>query len=69
MAELDAILGEAAHIPDPRVPPKPRIMIVGEIFLRMHPDANQHLIRVMEKYGAEVVNASMAEWMNYVSYE
>jgi predicted nucleotide-binding protein (sugar kinase/HSP70/actin superfamily) len=69
MAELDAILGEAAHIVDPRVPPKPRIMIVGEIFLRMHPDSNQHLIRVLEKYGAEVVNASMAEWMNYVSYE
>jgi predicted nucleotide-binding protein (sugar kinase/HSP70/actin superfamily) len=35
----------------------------------MHPDSNQNLIRVLEKYGAEVVNASMAEWMKYVSYE
>lgn len=69
MAEMDAILREAADIIDPRVPPKPRIGIVGEIFLRMHPDSNQNLIRVLEKYGAEVVNASMAEWMNYVSYE
>lgn len=69
MAELDAILREAGDIIDPRVPPKPRIGVVGEVFLRMHADSNQNLIRVLEKYGAEVVNASMAEWMNYVSYE
>ena len=36
-AEMDAILGEAADIIDPQIPPKPRIGIVGEIFLRMHP--------------------------------
>ena len=69
MAEMDAILREARDIIDPRVPPKPRIGIVGEIFLRMHPDSNQNLIRILEKYGAEVVNASMGEWMKYVSYE
>jgi predicted nucleotide-binding protein (sugar kinase/HSP70/actin superfamily) len=69
MAEMDAILREARDLIDPQIPPKPRIGIVGEIFLRMHPDSNQHLIRVLEKYGAEVVNASMAEWMKYVSYE
>lgn len=69
MDEMDAILREASDIIDPRVPPKPRIGIVGEVFLRMHADSNQNLIRVLEKYGAEVVNASMAEWMNYVSHE
>ena len=69
MTEMDAIFRKASHIIDPRVSPKPRIGIVGEIFLRMHPDSNQNLIRVLEKYGAEVVNASMAEWMNFVSYE
>jgi len=69
MAEMDEILRHAKDIIDPRIPRKPRIGIVGEIFLRMHPDANQNLIRVLETYGAEVVNASMAEWMNYVSYE
>jgi len=69
MDEMDAILREASDIIDPRVPPKPRIGVGGEIFLRMHADSNQNLIRVLEKYGAEVVNASMAEWMNYVSHE
>jgi len=27
------------------------------------------LIRVLEKYGAEVVNASIAEWVNYTTYD
>ena len=42
---------------------------MGEIFLRMHVGANQDLIRVLERHGAEVVNASIAEWVNFVSYE
>jgi predicted nucleotide-binding protein (sugar kinase/HSP70/actin superfamily) len=43
--------------------------MVGEIFLRMHRGSNQDLIRTLERYGAEVVNASMGEWLNYVSYD
>ena len=68
LSELDGILEEAKAIIDPKIPPKPLIGIVGEIFLRMHRDSNQDLIKVLEKYGAEVENASMSEWVNYVSY-
>jgi predicted nucleotide-binding protein (sugar kinase/HSP70/actin superfamily) len=67
--ELEAILAEGRQIIDPGIPPKPLIGMVGEIFLRMHRDSNQDLIRVLERYGAEVVNASMAEWINYISYD
>ena len=42
--------------------------IVGEIFLRMHVQSNQDMIRILERYGAEVVNSSLAEWVNYISY-
>ncbi|MCU0578470.1 MAG: CoA activase [Desulfobacterota bacterium] len=69
LAELDEILAEAKDLIDPQLPPKPLIGMVGEIFLRMHRESNQDLIRLLEKYGAEVENASMAEWVNYVSYE
>jgi predicted nucleotide-binding protein (sugar kinase/HSP70/actin superfamily) len=68
-AELDEILAEGRALIDPGIPPKPRIGIVGEIFLRMHPPSNQDLIRVLERYGAEVVNASLGEWLNYVNYD
>ena len=48
---------------------KPRIGIVGEIFLRSHPPSNQYIINKIEEYGGEVVNASLCEWMNFVTYE
>lgn len=48
---------------------KPRIKIVGEIFVRMHASANENLVRSLEQHGAEVVNSSLTEWVNYVSYE
>jgi predicted nucleotide-binding protein (sugar kinase/HSP70/actin superfamily) len=67
--QLQEIVREGKEIINPAVPPKPLIGIVGEIYLRTHTHANQDLIRLLEKYGAEVVNASLAEWVNYVSYD
>jgi predicted nucleotide-binding protein (sugar kinase/HSP70/actin superfamily) len=43
--------------------------MIGEIYLRTHRPSNQEIIRLLEEHGAEVVNASLAEWINYVSYE
>ena len=42
---------------------------MGEIYLRTHVQSNQDVIRVLEQYGAEVVNASIAEWINYTTYD
>jgi len=67
--KLEEIIEEGKAIIDPEIPPKPRIGIVGEIYLRTHVHANQDVIRVLEKYGAEVVNASIAEWVNYTTYD
>jgi predicted nucleotide-binding protein (sugar kinase/HSP70/actin superfamily) len=69
LTNLDEIVDEGKAIIDPDIPPKPRIGIVGEIYLRTHSRANQDLIRKLESYGAEVVNASIAEWVNYTSYD
>jgi predicted nucleotide-binding protein (sugar kinase/HSP70/actin superfamily) len=66
---LEEIIQEGKAIIDPGIPPKPLIGIVGEIYLRTHVQANQDLIRVLERYGAEVVNASIAEWVNYTTYD
>jgi predicted nucleotide-binding protein (sugar kinase/HSP70/actin superfamily) len=65
---LETIVGNSRHIFDPEKPRKPRIGMVGEIFLRMHTQSNRDLIRTLECYGAEVVNASFAEWVNFVGY-
>jgi len=65
---LDETVKRAKKIPDPSMEQKPLVGIVGEIFLRVHDQANQELIRTLERYGAEVVNASLIEWINYTSY-
>lgn len=51
LAELDGVLEEAKGIMDPKISPKPLIGIVGEIFLRMHRDSNQDLIRTLDASG------------------
>jgi predicted nucleotide-binding protein (sugar kinase/HSP70/actin superfamily) len=66
--KLEEVIEHAKALIDPAIPIKPLIGIVGEIFLRMHVSANQDLIRVLERHGAEVVNASLAEWVNYITY-
>ncbi len=65
---LEETIKEGKLIIDPDIPSKPLIGIVGEIYLRSHVHSNQDLIKVLERYGAEVVNASIAEWVNYVTY-
>jgi predicted nucleotide-binding protein (sugar kinase/HSP70/actin superfamily) len=66
---LEEVIEEGKKKMDPAIPPKPLVGIVGEIYLRTHVHANQQVIRVLEKYGAEVVNASIAEWVNYTTYD
>jgi len=67
--QLQELVMEGKEVIDPTSPPRPLIGIVGEIYLRTHTQANQDLIRALERYGAEVVNASLAEWVNYVTYD
>jgi len=67
--EMEIIIKEGKDLVDPGSPKKPLIGMVGEIYVRSHVHANQDIIRVLERYGGEVVNASIAEWMNYTSYD
>ena len=66
---LEEVVKEGHSMVDPGIPAKPLIGIVGEIYLRTHVRSNQDVIRYLEKYGAEVVNASIAEWVNYTTYD
>ena len=66
---LEEIIEEGRSIIDTSIPSKPMIGIVGEIYLRSHSQSNQDVIRLLEKYGGEVVNASIAEWFNYTTYD
>jgi predicted nucleotide-binding protein (sugar kinase/HSP70/actin superfamily) len=66
---LSDIAATAVTLMDPRKPRRPVIGIIGEIYLRSHPDSNQNIILQLEKSGAEVVDASLGEWINYITSE
>ncbi|SDB18124.1 Predicted nucleotide-binding protein, sugar kinase/HSP70/actin superfamily [Desulfonatronum thiosulfatophilum] len=68
-ALLGRIAAHAKTIIDPAKPRKPRIGIIGEIYLRTHPESNQNIIAELERFDAEVVDASLGEWVNYVAFE
>ncbi len=59
----------ARDVMDPSIGQKPLIGIVGEIYVRTHVQSNQNVIELLEKHGAEVVNASIGEWVNYTTYD
>jgi predicted nucleotide-binding protein (sugar kinase/HSP70/actin superfamily) len=69
LKKLEEIIKEGTALIDPSIPPKPLIGIVGEIYLRTHTQSNQDIIRMLERHGAEVVNASIAEWVDYTTYD
>jgi len=47
---------------------KPRIGIVGEIYVRSHPFANSNIIARLEELGAACDLASLAEWIYYTNF-
>ncbi len=46
---------------------KPRIGVVGEIYVRCHDFANNNVVRQLESIGAEAALASFSEWMYYTN--
>ncbi len=49
--------------------PKPRIGIVGEIFVRGNQFANDFLIRKLEALGAQVGIPPFEEWLDYIDFQ
>jgi predicted CoA-substrate-specific enzyme activase len=47
---------------------KPRIGIVGEIYVRSHPFANNNIIKQLEGLGAACSLAPLAEWVYYTNF-
>ena len=48
---------------------KPKVGIVGEILVKFMPSANNHLIDLLEKEGAEVVVPELMNFILYCSYD
>ncbi|MFZ2447565.1 MAG: CoA activase [Syntrophobacteraceae bacterium] len=66
---IEDIVSTAKTFIDTRQPRRPLIGIVGEIYVRTHQESNQEIVRLIEQFGGEVVVASIAEWVNYITYD
>jgi len=44
---------------------KPRIGLVGEIYVKFHPIANNHIVRMIEEEGGEIVVSGLADFILY----
>ncbi len=49
--------------------PKPRVGIVGEIFVRSNPFANDGLIRKLEALGTQCGVPPIEEWLDYIDHQ
>jgi len=70
--QIVALMARAARdfaaIAVDRSRPRPRIAVLGEIYVRHHSLANQHLLRHLERLGAEAQLASYPEWHYYTNW-
>lgn len=47
---------------------KPRVGVVGEILVKYMPLANNHLVELLEREGAEAVAPDLIDFLNYSVY-
>jgi len=48
---------------------KPKVGIVGEIFVQYHPTANNHIVDLLESEGAEAVVPDLTDFFLYCAYD
>ena len=65
---MESFADEFAELPLDHSLIKPRIGIVGEIYVRSHPFANKNIIARLEALGAACDLASLAEWIYYTNF-
>ncbi|WEV75049.1 acyl-CoA dehydratase activase-related protein [Bifidobacterium sp. ESL0800] len=65
---LNEIVKSFDALPLRNIPRKPRVGVVGEILVKYHPDANNHLVDQIEEQGCEAVVPGIMEFMTTRPY-
>jgi predicted nucleotide-binding protein (sugar kinase/HSP70/actin superfamily) len=68
LGPLLAQAGEAFARISVRTEPRPLVGIVGEVFVRVTPHANAHLVETIEELGGEAWLAPVGEWVLYTAW-
>ncbi len=65
--DMASIVSDFANIPVTNES-KPKVGIVGEILVKYHPVANNHLVATLENMGAEAIVPDLTDFLLYSSY-
>ncbi|WP_277301673.1 acyl-CoA dehydratase activase-related protein [Veillonella montpellierensis] len=66
---IKEIIHDFDTLPRKDIPQKPRVGIVGEIYVKFHPSANNHIIDLIEAEGGEVVTSGLMDFFLYCSMD
>lgn len=66
---IKEIIRDFDNIPRLDIPQKPRVGIVGEIYVKFHPSANNHVIDLIEQEGGEVVTSGLMDFFLYCAMD
>ena len=64
---VNSIVDEFDNLPLKKIQ-KPRVGVVGEILVKFHPTANNHLVDLIESEGAEAVVPDLTDFLLYCCY-
>ncbi len=69
---LEPVMAEAVKtfqdMPKEPIKKKPVVGIVGEIYVRSNPFANEFIVEKLEKLGVEVWTPPIGEWIHYINH-
>lgn len=63
------IIEDFDNLPIDKSKPKPRVGVVGEIYVKFHPSANNHINELIEKEGGEVVTSGLLDFFLYCAMD
>jgi predicted nucleotide-binding protein (sugar kinase/HSP70/actin superfamily) len=65
MAAMHDIARDFKALAVDRSQPRPRIALLGEIYLMLNGYSNQQMLRRLEEAGAETVSGTLSEWLHF----
>jgi len=66
---IKEIIHDFDNLPVNKDVQKPRVGVVGEIYVKFHPSANNHINELIEKEGGEVVTSGLLDFFLYCAMD
>ena len=63
------IIDDFDNLPVDKSKPRPRVGVVGEIYVKFHPSANNNINELIEKEGGEVVTSGLLDFFLYCAMD